>query len=568
MKKKLIASILISSTIVPSIGMISCSKGPWDNIKQQVLDEFRGLNRVPRPSGYHDKIIPYLIERINMLAPNEGEVQVDSANNILYDIEPTKGYEDKDTIIIQAHTDMIVAGLTQEEAEQKAIETVIEGDLLHSKNYKTSIGADNGIGVSIALFLLKHRHDFNHGRIRLLLTADEDAGMIGASQLNENWLKDPVTSDFIPWLINVDAEKLGTIYRSCCGNARLQYSMSIESEEINGNVYELNIDGLAGGHSAIDIAKNRANADKMSFEFLYNLLQLTLLTPGATLQVVQYNHEKTEGEQTKDIEYTANQIIANGRLIFTSSFDEETMQIVMSVMKEQWEQEFSEDWDTVWTKTTLTKLEQAPFDRAICATENVLPDKPMFNLIHLFGLQDLQGDVPDNSFHYGVLLWRDIETKTNPEVSCNIGPIKIERVTNNIFNLTAWTSTRSGVGGGSESLLSIDYLINLYKEYAARSVLTCTDGPKYYPWMFDGRNTLVKIMSAGYSQQGITPNPYDDPAGVEPAWWYSKSEGKTKCACLGPTIDGSHSVYETLHLDTIDPVVNNILYTIDQLMSE
>lgn len=564
MKKKIILpTLIVATTTLPSLSLVSCNQYEMSEMTREVIDEFRGneelgiagLNSVPRPSKTHQFILEYLKNRIVQITGClSEEVNIDRAGNLYYDIPASDGYETNDTIIVQSHMDMVVAGMTEEEAKTKPIETVIDGDVIHSKEYKTSIGADNGIGVAISLYLLKHANDFNHGKIRLLFTADEDAGMIGASQMSAEWLKD--NGSFIPWLINVDAEEKGIIYRCCCGNCRLEYAMSVDSTSLSGNCYQLNLDGLIGGHSASDIVKDRANADKLVFDFLDRLLSVSKID-NKSLQIVEYNHKR----DSKDIMYSANQIIANGNLIFTSEYSKDQIEKFYTESIERWRQIYPGDnWNEI-TKKSFCRAYDEKMLKAIDAFEVEI-------LIKLFGSQSLDVSKNPKSFYFGPLQFREPIEDKNPLVSCNIGPIDIKQDVEDKCLITANTSTRSGIGTEqSDEPLSINGLFRNYQAMAQEVGLNVTRGPTYYPWPLDEDNILVKYLSEGYEQQGITPIQYDDPAGVEPAWWSTLSEGNTKCACLGPTIDNAHSVMETLHLKDIDPVVNNIFYTIDKLIT-
>ncbi|MCQ2748007.1 MAG: hypothetical protein MJ223_01935 [Mycoplasmoidaceae bacterium] len=194
-KTKLFALIptFVLSTI-PTFTTTGCSTNKLI-YTQDVIDEFvgnakKGINGIvscPRPGGYYDAIVPYLKSRAKALAGlTDEDIHVDNAHNIYFDIPATSGFEDADMIILQGHSDMIVAGLTDEQAKTTPIDAVIENGTLHSRNYKTSLGADDGAGIAIALTILKNRDKFNHGPIRFLMTADEDIGMVGAKALDSS----------------------------------------------------------------------------------------------------------------------------------------------------------------------------------------------------------------------------------------------------------------------------------------------------------------------------------------------------------------------------------------------
>ena len=195
--------LVVTSTTIMNFTMVGCNKHEEEDddmtqMTKEVLNEFMGniiteepvagLTSVPRPSRYHEKIVPYLKNRISQITSlSDDDIHTDDAGNIYFDLPASSGCEDKDMIILQGHTDMVVAGMTEEEKEVNPInaELDLKNNIIHSKDYKTSLGADNGIGIAIMLYIAKHINDFNHGPIRFLMTADEEIGMVGAAAVDE-----------------------------------------------------------------------------------------------------------------------------------------------------------------------------------------------------------------------------------------------------------------------------------------------------------------------------------------------------------------------------------------------
>lgn len=574
-KSKLIPILSLATILSGSACMFSCNKKQEQEIDytQDVIDEFMGngkdidgLTSVPRPGYYHDKIIPYLKQRVKTISDlQDKDIHVDGAGNIYFDIPGSKGYEDKDMIIIQGHTDMVVAGMSEGDAKTKPIDAVIDGNEIHSKDYKTSIGADDGIGVASALAILKHRNDFNHGPIRFLLTADEDVGMVGASMLNPSWLK--YNNNPIKWLLNIDAEALGTIYRSCAGNARMELSQSYEEGgEIESNetpTYCFNLDGLTGGHSAFEILNHKANADKLVYEFLWAINN----TFGDKVTIYSQDHTKIVSGNEVDISYSKNQIIANSRVIFKAG-DLLPNQInkVLEDLWEFWKNTYTgENWDEIEAKSWLnSRAEIEPLTPR-------LDDSESANVINLIGAPNDDKDAQHlTHLYYGPYTMIDAD---HPEASSNIGPVSIKYkkpvVEGNpgYIDVNIGLSTRSHIGNKtSQEKHSINWAREEMSNVARNFEFNYKDDSCYYPWPKNENNKIVQIFKEGYESLGVKPNIVDDNAGVEPAWWMDKSDGKITCACVGVEIHNAHSVNETAYIDSINPVVQNVVYALKELI--
>lgn len=199
---------------------------------------------------------------------------------------------------------MVAAGLSEEESRTTPIHPQISGRLMHSVGHKTSLGADNGIGLSIMLELMKNKNTFDHGLIRCIFTVDEEVGLIGAHNLSKDVLRvDPTNpeSPLIPYLLNIDNEVEGDICRSCQGVFRDRYCRDFMTpdpsvEPIYENAVDLRIDGLKGGHSGVDIVLGRASADRVLFEFMDFLTD-----NGVNYQIGGYDHVKSIEGQDVDI---------------------------------------------------------------------------------------------------------------------------------------------------------------------------------------------------------------------------------------------------------------------------
>jgi dipeptidase D len=235
---------------------------PQDNTG--IWHRFYELTQVPRPSKKEEKACEYLI---NFAKEKNIEFKVDSVSNIVMYVPATKGYEEKETVIIQNHVDMVCDKTPDKEFnfDEDAIDLLVENGWVTAD--RTTLGADNGIGCAAALALLDA--DIPHPPLELLFTMDEETGLNGALGLDGSLFKGTK-------LINLDTEEWGSIYIGCAGGIDYNINGNFELESTSGEVstFKLLLGNLAGGHSGIDIHRNRANAIKLLSEFLFEARSL------------------------------------------------------------------------------------------------------------------------------------------------------------------------------------------------------------------------------------------------------------------------------------------------------
>ncbi|MCM1079887.1 MAG: aminoacyl-histidine dipeptidase [Bacteroidales bacterium] len=229
-----------------------------------VFDEFAKINRIPRPSKHEEKIIEYLKgvgEELGL------PTKVDEVGNVVISKSATPGYEDKPTVILQSHMDMVCESLAGKEIdfENDPIETFVDGEWL--KADRTTLGADDGIGVAMELALLRSEN-IEHGPVECVFTRDEETGLTGAMGMKEGFM----TGDY---LINLDSEDEGQFFISCAGGIGTTAVFKYEREAVGNDYFfvEAEIKGLLGGHSGDDINKKRANSIKLMARFLYQEMQ-------------------------------------------------------------------------------------------------------------------------------------------------------------------------------------------------------------------------------------------------------------------------------------------------------
>lgn len=220
---------------------------------ESVFRHFEALTQIPRESGNEAAVASFL----EQFAMDLGlDVIKEPSNNIIITKPATPGYENAKTVILQGHTDMVCVKLDTLEFDfdKEPIPLVVEGDWIKTKG--TTLGADNGIAVAMAMSILESK-TLEHPKLVALFTTAEETGMDGVMALDPDHVKGDV-------LINLDSEEEGTLLASCAGGVNNITEVDVKRiDNPNPLAYQLVISGLAGGHSGIEIGKNRANAIKL-----------------------------------------------------------------------------------------------------------------------------------------------------------------------------------------------------------------------------------------------------------------------------------------------------------------
>ncbi len=219
-----------------------------------VWQHFDEIRQIPRPSKHEEKIAAHIVE----WAQSKGyDVQRDQAGNVVVKVPATPGHETAAPIILQGHIDMVCEKNADVDHDFMAdpINIKVDGDWVHAVG--TTLGADNGIGVATAMAIADDP-DTVHGPLELLFTIDEETGLTGAMQLDGSMLSGRT-------MLNLDTEEDGAVYIGCAGGADSIAELPVSRRKaLVGSVpLRVEINGLRGGHSGVDILENRANAIKL-----------------------------------------------------------------------------------------------------------------------------------------------------------------------------------------------------------------------------------------------------------------------------------------------------------------
>ncbi len=226
---------------------------------EHVWNYFHEITQIPRPSKKEARIIEYM----RQFGKKHGlETIVDETGNVVIRKPATRGMENRKGVILQSHLDMVPQKNSdiKHDFERDPIGTVVDGEWVKAKG--TTLGADNGIGVASTMSILASEK-IEHGPLEGLFTVDEETGMTGAFGLKKGLLKGDI-------LINLDSEDEGELYVGCAGGIDVSIRKRYRQEKTPDGMTAFRVDlkGLKGGHSGIDIALGKANSNKLMFRFL------------------------------------------------------------------------------------------------------------------------------------------------------------------------------------------------------------------------------------------------------------------------------------------------------------
>lgn len=230
---------------------------------EKVMDIFLEICRIPRPSGREEKMGQYLMD----FASDRGlACRKDDAGNVLISKPATPGFENRQTVILQAHQDMVCEkdATLEHDFMTQPIDTYVEDGWLKARG--TTLGADDGMGIAMALAVLDSS-ELQHGPVECLFTTSEETGLCGAMGLKAGMMNGRM-------LINLDSEDEGEIFIGCAGGINTTVTFDFKSDAVPAGFLflKVGVDKLHGGHSGDDIDKGYANANKILARFLNGAL--------------------------------------------------------------------------------------------------------------------------------------------------------------------------------------------------------------------------------------------------------------------------------------------------------
>ena len=474
---------------------------------KSVFDHFARINAIPRPSKREEKMIAYLKE----WGESHGlDTRVDKVGNVIIRKPATPGYEDRKTVILQSHFDMVCDKLVDVEFDfdRDAIQTYVDGEWLKARG--TTLGADDGIGVAIELAILE-ADDICHGPLECVFTRDEETQLTGASGMEADFM----TGDY---LINLDSEDEGQIFVSCAGGRTTTATFALTREEAPADYFfmEISVKGLVGGHSGDDIEKKRANAIKLLARFLYQERQL------CPLLLASFNSGRMH-----------NAIPRDGKVVFAVPQQEkETLRIHWNIFTSQVEDEFHvSDQAMVFNMESTDRqavIAQSVGDHIIRALQGI--DNGVFTMC-----QD------------EALSWM-VETSSN-----------VASVVTEDEKMTIVASQRSDV------MSDLDNQCNTVKAVFELAGAEVVQNDGYPAWKMNPDSRLTAIVSDTYEELfGHRPEVKGIHAGLE-CGLFSERYPHLDMVSFGPTLRYVHTPDERLLIPTVDMVWRHLIEILKRL---
>lgn len=223
----------------------------FENIyPERVFYYFGELAKIPHGSRNTKEISDYLVQFAN----NHELFSIqDEMNNVIIIKEASSGYENATPVIIQGHMDMVCEkenGCTIDFTKD-GLDLYIDGDFLKARG--TTLGGDDGIAVAYALALLE-ASDIPHPRLEVIVTVDEEIGMLGAAEIDLSMLKGRM-------MLNIDSDEEGIFICGCAGGMSVHTCIPVTRTRQSGTKFTITVNGLSGGHSGVEIDKEHGNAD-------------------------------------------------------------------------------------------------------------------------------------------------------------------------------------------------------------------------------------------------------------------------------------------------------------------
>ena len=467
-----------------------------------VFEQFAKINEIPRPSKREEKMIAYLKE----WGESRGlDTKVDETGNVIIRKPATKGMENRKTVILQSHMDMVCDKLVDVEFnfDTDPIKTYIDGEWLTAEG--TTLGADDGIGCAMELALLESS-DIEHGPIECVFTRDEETGLTGAEGMKAGFM----TGDY---LINLDSEDEGEIFVSCAGGRNTTATFRFQKEEAPAGSFFLRaqLKGLVGGHSGDDINKMRANAIKLLGRFLFQEMKQY-----EGIRLAQFNSGKMHNAIPRDGMF----------VIAVPNPLKENIKADWNVFAALVEEEFHvTDPQMVWT---MESTDAEPVIEAAVAKNFV------------YALQAV-----DNGIY---AICQDPELNGMVETSSNIASIETKEA-----EISIVSSQRSNV------MSNLDNMCNTIAACFSLAGAEVVSSDGYPAWKMRAHSELQKIVKDSYVRLfGKEPVVRGIHAGLE-CGLFSERYPNLDMVSFGPTLRFVHTPDERLLIPTVQMVWDHLL---------
>lgn len=462
----------------------------------RLIEIFKELSKVPRNSKKEEKIGKYILNFATKLGL---EAKMDRLYNVVVKREASKGMEDKKGIIFQAHTDMVCEKTTNSthDFENDPIDILEEENTLKAKD--TTLGADDGIGVATLLLLMEDKQ-VQLPTTYFFFTTQEEIGMYGAKGLD-------TTNIEAQYLINLDGEEENTAIVGCAGGVSVHYTKNTAQEKVENDVYKLEISGLYGGHSGVDINKGRINSNYLASKILENTNSKIISFVGGNKDNAIPNYTKVIFENSQNIEEKVENVLENIKV-------------------------------TPEDKNITVDLEKIDMENA-----SSFGYEESNNIVEL--ILNLKQNV--------IAMSRDIDDLV--ETSGNIGIVDAKAGKINIVE-----SLRSSID------LQKDKIKAENNNLATSLGFEISEEGEYPGWKYNPNSKLEKMYKEAYMQihENTSPIICAIHAGVECGMFYEKMPNLDMIS-LGPDVVDVHTVNETLYLNSCKKLLNTLYIMIQNM---
>ncbi|GAB4301232.1 MAG: aminoacyl-histidine dipeptidase [Marinilabiliales bacterium] len=460
---------------------------------KRVWEQFEKITKIPRPSKKEEKIIEYLLE---FGKKHNLETKRDKIGNVLIKKPATKGYENRKTVILQSHMDMVCEKNSDVDFnfETDAIQAYVDGEWVKARG--TTLGADDGIGIAAQLAILTSG-DIEHGPIECLFTVDEETGLTGAFALEPDFFSGSI-------LLNLDSEDEGEIFIGCAGGIDTIAKFNYRKDPVPDNykIAAIDISGLPGGHSGDDIHKEHGNSNKILNRFLWHGqnnygLRLSIFDGG--------NLRNAIPREAKAI-FAVPEIKYNDFVKFTNKLIED--------IKFEYEETAPE------LNIDLNENQQADWLIDLKTQNNLL------NALY--------------ACPHGVIKW-SMKLKGLVETSTNLASVKFKD-----DKIIVTTSQRSSLESGKTDIASMVESVFIL----AGAKVEHTDG--YPGWNPNPKSEILQIAVDSYQRLfGNKPVVRAIHAGLECGLFLEKYPNLDMIS-FGPTLRGVHSPDEKINIKTVE----------------
>lgn len=457
---------------------------------KKVFHFFEELCQIPHGTFDTKRISDYCVA---FAKERNLEVSQDGANNVIIRKPGTKGYEDSEPVILQGHVDMVCEKKpgSSHDFSNEGLELYVEDGYVRAKD--TTLGGDDGIAVAMIMAVLDSS-DIPHPPIEAVFTTDEEVGMGGAMAIDLSVLKGRK-------LINIDSEEEGILTTGCAGGFRYETVIPVHREKKTGTLVTIKIHGLQGGHSGIEIHKQRGNAHKMMGRLL------NMISQKAEIGLAEINGGSKDNVIA--MESTAEILVADKDAAIVKAAADE--------MKAVWDNEFMGD------EPGLAVDVEVSADSTVDVCDKAGTDRVITYLVTCpYGVQGynrkLKGLV-ETSLNIGI-----VETAADHVKTVYLARSSVESKKQELKEVLA--ACAKAAGGEGES----------YNEYPA--------------WQFNPNSELRQIMEDVYKDMfGREPEVTAVHAGLECGLFLGKKPD-LDCVSFGPDIKDVHSFNEHLGIES------------------